>query len=272
MVKHWLSVDNVRETEEKFINSREETVDKLKENERIDELGIDGLRIIQNPDYFCFGMDAVLLSWFGELFLKNAKKVLDLGTGTGIVPVLLSGKTQIPVIQGLEIQEELVEMADRSIRLNALENRVHIIQGDIKNLPLEIFPNTYDGITVNPPYMTKGEGIENPVKTKAISRHEIACALDDVIRQASRLLKEKGQFIMIHRPRRLADIIMNMRQYKIEPKHFCFVHPAEGKDANLVLIHGVKCGKPMSKVLPALNIYKHDGSYTKELLEIYRMA
>lgn len=242
----------------------------IHEHERIDELGIKDLRIIQNPQAFCFGMDAVLLSDYVKI-QKHEKKIIDLGTGTGIIPTLLCGKSEAPSIIGVEIQESMVEMARRSVLLNGLEERLQILQGDLKNI-LPIFgPNTADVVTSNPPYMNEGGGIENPEDTKAIARHEIKCTLEDVISSASKLLKGKGRFIMVHRPTRLPEIIEKMKKYKLEPKRMRLVYPKLSKEPNMVLIEGVKAAKPFLKIDPPLIVYRDDGEYTDEIYKIYNM-
>lgn len=239
----------------------------LFENERIDDLQLKGLRLIQNKNAFCFGVDAVLLSDFADV--RKGDQVLDLGTGTGIIPVLLAGKTQAKMITGLEIQTEMANMAKRSIILNNLQSRVNIICGDIKN-SVDIFgPSSMDVIVTNPPYMASGGGLLNPSDTKAVSRHEILCTLSDVIDKSSRLLVPGGSFFMIHRPHRLADIICLMRAYKLEPKIIRFVHPSIYKKPNLLLIKGTRGGGNELKVLDPLYVYDENGRYSDEINKIY---
>ncbi len=207
---------------------------EIKENERIDDLQCNGLKIIQNTEGFCFGVDAVLLANFADV--KKGSKVVDLGTGTGIIPILIAGKTEARSVSGLEIQKGMVEMAKRSIAMNSLEGRVEIIEGDIKR-SLEIFSRgSFDVVTTNPPYMNNGGGLVNPDEMKAVSRHEVLCTLEDVVKAAASLLRQGGQFAMIHRPERLVDIVCCMRKYAIEPKFIRFVHPSPYKKANLLLI------------------------------------
>lgn len=239
----------------------------LKENERIDDLERNGYRIIQNKEKFCFGIDAVLLSGFADI--KDGEKVLDMGTGTGIIPILLAAKTNGDKFVGLEIQEESVEMASRSVKLNDLEDKVSIVQGDIKTASSMFKAASFDVITSNPPYMTENHGVTNEEAPKAIARHEIKCNLEDLIRESARLLKPRGRFYMVHRPRRLADIIMLMKQYKIEPKFIRMVYPFKDKDANMILVEGVRGGKPMMKVGAPLIVYEEQNVYTDEVLEIY---
>lgn len=237
------------------------------ENERIDDLQYKGLRIIQKKDGFCFGIDAVLLANFTDV--KKGDQVLDLGTGTGIIPILLAGKTGAKTITGLEIQEEMVEMAERSVKLNNLGDRVKIVHGDLRKA-VELFGSSrFNVVTVNPPYMNAGGGLVNPSDKKAISRHEILCTLEDVIRVSSRLLLPGGQFAMVHRPERLVDIMCLMRGYGIEPKYLRFVHPSPYKKANLLLIKGAKGGNPQLKMMEPLYIYDEEGNYTDEINRIY---
>jgi tRNA1(Val) A37 N6-methylase TrmN6 len=240
----------------------------LKEDERIDDLQCKGLKIIQNPKGFCFGVDAVLLSNFCEI--KRDAKAVDLGTGTGIIPILIAGKSSAKKIYGIEIQKEVADMAKRSVKLNNLEDRIDIINEDLKNIEALIEVNSIDVVVSNPPYMNSGGGLENPEDLKAISRHEIKCTLEDVIKTASRLLKHNGHFYLVHRPHRLADIMCLCRKYKLEPKKLRFVHPNRNKKPNLLLLKCIKAAKPELKFLDPLYVYNEDGSYTNELYEIYR--
>ena len=203
------------------------------EDERIDDLQRNGYRIIQKKKGFCFGMDAVLLSGFAQV--KEGEVAVDLGTGTGIIPILLEAKTKGKHFTGLEIQEEVAEMAGRSVRLNQLENRVDIVRGDIKEASRLFDKASFDVVTSNPPYMNDNHGLKNPELPKAIARHEVFCTLDDVCREASLLLKSGGRFYMVHRPHRLAEIITALKTYKLEPKRMKLVHPFVDKEANMVL-------------------------------------
>lgn len=211
----------------------------LMENERLDDLQRNGLKIIQKTDGFCFGMDAVLLSGFASV--KPGERALDLGTGTGIIPLLLSAKTKGDHFTGLEIQTEIMKMAQRSVALNGLEKKIDIIQGDIKEASRIFGAASFDVVTSNPPYMNDAHGLKNPGDVKAISRHEVLCTLEDVVREGTKALKPGGRFYMVHRPHRLAEIITVMRQYKLEPKRMKFVHPFADKDANR---HGPHRGCP----------------------------
>ena len=241
---------------------------ELKENERIDDLEYKGLKIIQNKEGFCFGIDSVLLSDFAKN-IKKGSKVLDLGTGTGIIPILLCGKTELKKIVGVEIQEEVSNMAKRSIKLNNLENRFEIINENILNLN-NIYKNqTFDVVVTNPPYKKNGTGIVNEDEKKIISRHEITAKLEDFIKIAKDLLKDKGEFYMVHRPERLVDILSILREYKIEPKELRFVYSNINKEPKLVLIQGVKNSKAFLKIDKNLYIYDEKRNYTKEILKIY---
>lgn len=239
----------------------------LMENERLDDLQRNGLKIIQKTDGFCFGMDAVLLSGFASV--KPGERALDLGTGTGIIPLLLSAKTKGDHFTGLEIQTEIMKMAQRSVSLNGLEKKIDIIQGDIKEASRIFGAASFDVVTSNPPYMNDAHGLKNPGDVKAISRHEVLCTLEDVVREGTKALKPGGRFYMVHRPHRLAEIITVMRQYKLEPKRMKFVHPFADKDANMVLIEAVRGGGAWLKLEPPVIVYKEPGVYTDEIYEIY---
>jgi tRNA1Val (adenine37-N6)-methyltransferase len=241
---------------------------ELKENERIDDLELNNLKIIQNKNGFCFGMDSVLLSDFAKNIKPNTK-VIDLGTGTGILPILLSAKTRASKIVGIEIQEDVANMANRSVELNNLQNRLEIICENIKNLKNVYETNSFDAIVTNPPYKTKGTGGINELKSKLISRHEITADLEDFISISSYLLKDQSNIYMVHRPERLVDILSIFRKYKLEPKELKLVQPNCGKAPNLVLIKATKNAKPFLKIDKPLYIYKSDGTYTEELLKIY---
>ncbi|MDD3570067.1 MAG: tRNA1(Val) (adenine(37)-N6)-methyltransferase [Lachnospiraceae bacterium] len=240
---------------------------EIKEFERVDDLHRNGYLIIQDPKRFCFGVDAVLLSDFAEA--NKGDKVLDLGTGTGIIPILMEAKSNGEHFWGLEIQAESAEMAQRSVKLNKLDEKIDIVQGDIKELSSIFKASSFDVITTNPPYMNTGGGITNDYSPKAIARHEVLVSLEDIVRESSRLLKFGGRFYMVHRPQRLADIMCFLREYKLEPKKLRFVQPYAHKEPNMVLIEAVRSGKPMVKVLPTLVIYGEDGKYTQETIKIY---
>ncbi len=240
---------------------------EIKDYERVDDLHRNGYMLIQDPKRFCFGVDAVLLSGFATA--KKGDKVLDLGTGTGIIPILMSAKTKAEHFSALEIQPESAEMARRSVLLNDLQDKIDIVEGDIKKAA-EIFkPSYFDVITTNPPYMNFEGGLKNNFDPKTIARHEVLCSLDDIAAAAQRLLKFGGHFFMVHRPHRLTDIMCTLREHKIEPKKIRFVQPYLNREPNMVLIEGVRSGKPMVKVMPTLVIYKDDGTYTDEIIDIY---
>lgn len=240
---------------------------ELKQDERLDNLERKGYKIIQNPNKFCFGMDAVLLSAFAQV--KKGETVLDMGTGTGIIPILLEAKTEGKHFTGLEIQEESADMARRSVAYNHLEERIDIVTGDIK-IASELFQKaSFDVITSNPPYMTNSHGIKNPEAPKAIARHEVLCTLDDLAREASRLLRPGGRLYLIHRPFRLVEIFQTLTAYKLEPKRMQLVHPFIDKEPNMVMIEAVRGGKSMIKIEEPLIVYKEPGVYHDVIYDIY---
>ena len=239
----------------------------LKENERLDELQRNGYQIIQNPEKFCFGMDAVLLSGFAKA--KKGDLVLDMGTGTGIIPILMEAKTEAEHLTGLEIQEESADMARRSVALNGLSHKIDIVTGDIKEAGGIFKSASFDVITCNPPYMLGQHGLTNPDAPKAIARHEILCTLEDVVSQAAKLLKSGGHFYMVHRPFRLAEIITTLVNYKLEPKRMQLVYPFVDKEPNMVLIEAVRGGKSRMTVEKPLIVYKEPGVYMPEIYDIY---
>ena len=241
----------------------------LKENERIDDLEYKNLKIIQNKKGFCFGIDSVLLSDFAKEIKKDSK-VLDLGTGTGIISILLCGKTNLKEIIGVEIQKDVYEMAQRSAKLNQLENKFKLLNEDIKNLS-KIFPtNSFDAIVTNPPYKKENTGLKNENKSLEISRHEVMCSINDIAIISSKLLNNNCSLYMVHRPDRLIDIIEALRKNNLEPKKIRFVYPKINKAPNLVLIKATKGGKPFLMLENPLIVYKEDGTYTNEILEIYK--
>ena len=238
----------------------------LKEKERLDELQRNGYRIIQNPEKFCFGMDAVLLSGFAKV--KPGGTVLDLGTGTGI-PILMEAKTEASHLTGLEIQEESADMARRSVELNGLSAKIDIVTGDIKEADKLFQSASFDVITSNPPYMIGEHGLQNPDAPKAIARHEVLCTLEDVVGQAAKLLKPGGHFYMVHRPFRLAEIMTCMSKYKIEPKRMRLVYPYVDKEPNMVLLEASKGGRPRVTVEPPIIVFKEPGVYHEDITGIY---
>lgn len=240
----------------------------LKENERIDDLEYKGLKIIQNTEGFCFGIDAVLLSDFAKE-IRNNSEVLDLGTGTGILSILLSAKTNLKKIYGIDIQEEVVDMAKRSVKLNKLDDKIEIINKNIKELEGIFEKNSIDSIVTNPPYKKIETGKKNEKENKYISRHEVTASLEDFIKTSFNLLKDKGSLYMVHRPERLTEIIYTLKKYKLEPKKIRFIHSNYEQEPKLVLIKAVKNAKEFLTVEKPLIIYKQNGEYTDEILKIY---
>ncbi|MEZ3477932.1 MAG: tRNA1(Val) (adenine(37)-N6)-methyltransferase [Lachnospiraceae bacterium] len=240
---------------------------ECKEQERIDDLQRNGYQIIQNPQKFCFGMDAVLLSGFVRV--KPGAAVLDLGTGTGIIPLLIEAKTQAAKICAIEIQEESADMARRSVMLNHLEKKIDIVTGDLKEADRFFDAASFDVITCNPPYMIGQHGLTNPDAPKAIARHEILCTLEDVVRTAAKLLKTGGNFCMVHRPFRLPEIMTVMVKYRLEPKRMRLVYPYADQEPNMVLIEGCRGGRPRMTVEKPLIIFREPNVYTDEVRDTY---
>jgi tRNA1(Val) A37 N6-methylase TrmN6 len=241
---------------------------KVYEDEAIDDLQLKGLKLIQKKDAFRFGVDAVLLSDFARI--KRNFRVIDLCTGTGIVPFLIMGKFSPREICGIEIQEEMAEMAQRSARLNNLQSTVKFFDKDLKDIDFLKSLGKFDVLTVNPPYKLNNSGIVNSSDKIAIARHEVACNLEDVIIAARALLKDNGRIYMVHRPERLADVITLMRKYKIEPKRIRMVHPNTKKAPNIVLVEGQRDGGQFLKWEVPLYVYKENGEYSDEIDLIYR--
>ena len=239
----------------------------MKPEERLDDLQVKGYHIIQNPSKFCFGMDAVLLSNFARV--KKGEKVLDIGTGTGIIPILLEAKTEGEHFTGLEIQEESADMARRSVAYNHLEDKIDIVTGDVKEA-VNLFGSVFfDVVTTNPPYMIGAHGLQNKDSAKAIARHEVLCDLDDILRESAKVLRPGGRFYMVHRPFRLAEILSKMCAYKIEPKRMRLVHPYIDKEPNMVLIEGSRGGNSRMTVEPPLIVYREKNVYSEALLGEY---
>lgn len=239
----------------------------LKANERIDDLQRNGYQIIQNPEKFCFGMDAVLLTGFAYAGKKDM--LLDLGTGTGIIPILMEAKYHPAHLTGLEIQEESADMARRSVALNGLSDTIDIVTGDIREAGSQMKSASFDCITCNPPYMIERHGLTNPEAPKAIARHEILCTLEDVVNAAAKLLKPGGHFFMVYRPFRLAEIMTTLSQHGLEPKRMRLVYPYVDKEPNMVLLEAVRGGKPRMTVEKPLIIFESAGVYTEEIRRDY---
>lgn len=240
---------------------------ELYPGERLDDLHRKGYKIIQHKERFCFGIDAVLLSAFTQV--REGETVLDLGTGTGIIPILLEAKTAGRHFTGLEIQKETADMARRSVKYNHLEELITIVEGDLKEAGTLFKPASFDVVTSNPPYMVGSHGLINQDISKAIARHEISCTLKDVISQACAMLRVGGRFYMVHRPFRLTDIICILREYKLEPKRLQFVHPFADKEPNMVLVEAIRGRKSRIAVEKPLIIYQEPGRYTDEVYRMY---
>lgn len=240
---------------------------RLLEDERIDELQRNGYRIIQNRKKFCFGMDAVLLSGFARA--EKGERTLDLGTGTGIIPLLMAAKTRGESFAALEIQPDMADMAGRSVALNGLEKKITVVTGDIKEAS-EIFGRaSFDVVTCNPPYMDQSHGLRNPDEPRAIARHELLCTFEDVAREAAAVLRPGGRFYLVHRPRRLAELICVLKNHRLEPKRMKLVHPYLESEANMVLLEAVRGGGVQLRVEPPLVVYERPGVYTREIYDIY---
>lgn len=241
---------------------------KLNENERIDDLEYKDLKIIQNKNGFCFGIDSVLLSDFAK-DIRNNSTVLDLGTGTGILGILLCGKTKLSKIYGIEIQKDMAEMASRSIKLNNLEDKFQIINDNIKNLSNYFKDCSFDAIVSNPPYKKNNSGIKNESETKLISRHEITASLEDFVFISSKMLKNNGNLYMVHRPERLSDLFYLLTKYNLEPKILRMVQSYSYSKPKLILVKATKNAKSFLNIEKPLIVYNHDGTYTDEILNIY---
>ena len=240
---------------------------EIKEGERLDDLQRNGYRILQNKERFCFGMDAVLLAGF--VGVKPGERVIDLGTGTGIIPILLEGRYGGDQYTGLEIQEEMADMAARSVALNGLEDKISIVQGDINGAARRFGLSSFDVVTCNPPYMRGSHGLKNPQAPKAIVRHEVLCTLEDVVREAAGLLRPGGRFYMVHRPRRLSEIMAAFHRWHLEPKRMKLVHPFADREANMVLLEAVRGGGVMMKVEAPVIVFQAPGVYSREIRDVY---
>ncbi len=244
---------------------------ELKSNERIDDLQLDNLKIIQNAKEFCFGIDSVLLSDFAK-GAKKHKNVVDLCTGNGIIAILLSSKLpKAKSIIGVEIQEYSAELARRSLELNGLQEKITIINKDLKKIKSDIQSGSVDLVICNPPYKPKGSGIINEKDSKTIARHEISCTLEDIVKEASRELNFGGSFCMVHKVERMTDIFYYFRKHELEPKRMRLVYPKFGEPANLVLVEGIKGGKPFLNMEAPIYVYKDKDEYTDQIYDIYGM-
>lgn len=239
---------------------------QLSADERLDDLQ-NGYKIIQDINDFCFGMDAVLLSWFARV--RPHERVLDLCSGSGIVPILMCARNAGTQFTGLEIQEKSAQMARRSVAYNHLEKEIDIITGDVKEAAAILGEASFQVVTCNPPYMTASHGLTNLHLPKAIARHEVCCTLADVVAQAAKVLTAKGRFYMVHRPFRLAEIIAVMKKYKLEPKRMQLVYPFVDKEPNMVLIEGMLGSRPRITVAKPLIVYQEPGVYTADIMKIY---
>ena len=240
------------------INGKEATLDDLQ----------NGYYIYQAPDGFRFGVDAVFLSEFAKV--KQGETVLDMGTGNGIIPILLAAKTKGKSFCGLEIQEESVLLAEESVKYNALQDRISIVKGDIKEASSLFKAETFDVITSNPPYMIAQHGLRNETDAKYIARHEALCSFEDIAREAAKVLRTHGRFYLIHRPFRLAELMTTLIKYKLEPKRIRFVHSYADKEPSMVMIEALKGGNSGVRIEKPLIIYEKDGGYTQEVIEIYK--
>lgn len=235
-------------------------------DETIDDLQ-NGYRLIQKKDAFRFGVDAVLLADFADI--KKSDSIVEMGTGTGIISILLHAKKQPKKITAIDIQEDMAEMAVRSMALNNIQETIEVRCMDLKEAPSLLGKSQYDSVVTNPPYVKKECGIINPSETKAIARFEIACTLEDVVQSAKSLIRPGGKFFMVHRADRLVDIIYTMRSLQMEPKRIRFVHSSIGKRPHLILIEGARGGNPELKFMDPLYIYDEKGEYTEEIYRIY---
>lgn len=233
--------------------------------ERVDDLNLNGKKIIQNPEYFCFGIDSVLLANFVESNSSN-NVIVDLCSGSGVIPVILSQKKKFKQIYGVELQKEMYELLKKNISINSLEKEIIAINLNIKEFRLE---SKVDVVVCNPPYKEVGTGVQNENKVKYIARHEKECTLEDVFGCAKAILKQRGKLYVVHKPQRLSDLISIARKYKLEPKNIRFVFPKVNSKPSIVLIEYVYCGGNELNILPPLIEYDEDGNYTKEILEIY---
>ncbi len=236
-------------------------------DETLDDLQLKGIHVIQKKDGFRFGVDAVLLANFAKV--KRNATIIDLCSGTGIIPFIIKGKSECGIINGVEIQGEFVEMANRTAKYNNFNEDIKFIEGDLKDKELLKSLGRVDIVTVNPPYKIYNSGILNESDKSAIARHEVCCNLEDVIIGARALLKDNGKLFMVHRPDRIVDIFTLMRKYKIEPKRIRFVHPKPGKAPNILLVEGQRDGGAFLKIEDPLYVHMEDDSYSEEITGMY---
>ncbi|MFY9175254.1 MAG: tRNA1(Val) (adenine(37)-N6)-methyltransferase [Peptococcia bacterium] len=239
----------------------------LQEDESLDDLLLNGLQIIQKTGGFRFTLDSILLAHF--VTLKNGDHIVDLGTGTGIIPLVLTTRAQKLRITGIEIQPEMAEMATRSVLLNKLDEQIEIREGDLRNIHKTLGREVCHVVTANPPYGLIGDGQISPVKNKAQSRHELSCTLEEVVQAAAKLLNYQGRFALIQRAERLNSLFSLLTHYKLEPRRVRFIHPYIDKPARLVLVEARKCAPQNLQVLPPLVVYHESGRYTEEILKWY---
>jgi tRNA1Val (adenine37-N6)-methyltransferase len=275
----------VTKENEIFIEKTEDRVNEkgiqlVNLGERIDRIGFGNLSIIQLPKDFCYGIDAVILGDFAAKLVlgkglkqkSQVKRLMDLGTGTGIIPLILSHKTEIPEIYGLEVQEDSVDRGQRTMELNCLDDRVKILRGDVSNFlntDIKGMKGTFDMVVSNPPYVAFASGIKNANAPKHIARQETTASLDDFVKAGAELLRDKGHFLMVHRPSRLAELVFSMKTQGIEPKTLRFVSPMEDKPPNILLIHGIKNGGSELEVMSPLIVYQSGSVYSEEIQNIY---
>ena len=240
-----------------------------RKSEVLCDLQRNGLKILQSPEHFCFGIDAVLLSAFAAEHIQPGSRVLDLGTGTGIIPILLSARTKAAQLTGLEIQAECAEMARRSVQLNDLGDRVEIVTGDLKDVPSLYAKGSFDAVTCNPPYMPVGAGLKNPAGPLAVARHEVLCSFEDIAAAAAHVLKPGGHLCLVHRPFRLPELFETLKDHRLEPKEMQLVSPYADREPNLVLLDCVHQGRPGLRVDRPLIVYDAPGRYTQMTMEIY---
>jgi len=234
---------------------------------RWDDLQLGGLGIYQDKRQFCFGVDAVLLADFCRI--RPKERVLDLCAGNGIIPILLAGKTKAKHIMGLELSERNCELFRKSVERNQLSEKLSVCCGDIKDIKTVVSGAEFDVVSCNPPYMEAGSGLLNAEDEVTWARHEVMCTLSDVLDAAAWSVKSGGRVCMIHRPHRMEDLLVGMRQRKLEPKRFRAVYPKPGKKASMILVEALRGGNPGMDVLPPLYIYDESGCYTREIDEIY---